>query len=321
MRSHRNWITRSLLYGAVLGGACNFLVLQAAAANFDYNLHAALWEVENEDSKVYIFGSYHILRNDTKWITEALVSAMEKSDTFVLEAPVDEEEMLEAQQYIDTQGYLPDGENLRCMLSVEALNAYQEMLRDLPLDLGTVDRMRPWLAQLSVSTAFYGTQNYSVMYGADIRVLGYAYANERPVRYLETPRQQLEFFAEATAGFEVRGFETFLVQLHDRPGRIDESIEDWRQGNVEALAMRLDRALSYSPNAKKVLLDDRNRSWATQIEQMLSENKTFFVTVGVGHLGGSGNIVELLCERGWPVRRLPTAGERVPSACTKSEAG
>jgi uncharacterized protein YbaP (TraB family) len=49
---------------------------------------------------------------------------------------------------------------------------------------------------------------------------------------------------------------------------------------------------------------------------MLPENKTTFVTVGVGHLGGPLSVIEILCSRGWKVERIQTAGEPVDPACS-----
>ena len=48
------------------------------------------------------------------------------------------------------------------------------------------------------------------------------------------------------------------------------------------------------PDARKALLDDRNARWALQIETMLTEKRTFFITVGVPALqNGALVIIEL----------------------------
>ena len=282
--------------------------------------HPALWLAEKDGGKVYIFGSYHILRKGVVWATPALVGAMEKSDGFVFEVPVGTESMPDAQAFIDSRGYLPQGKTLRAMLSPESLTRYQQLLSGLPLKPAEMDKLRPWLAQLTLSSSFYAERKFSVINGADIRVLAYAVTHKKPVRYLETPRQQLEFFFEAAETTELEGFEALVNNFDSRPASIDTAINAWIDGDVDELSMRLQRGLSGNPQGKKILLDDRNMSWATQIGDMLAENKTYFVTVGVGHLGGPLSVIEVLCSRRIKVERIATANEHVEPACPAAKA-
>jgi hypothetical protein len=224
--------------------------------------------------------------------------------------------MAEAQDFIDKQGYLPEGQTLSGMLSQQALQDYRAVLGKLPLKPAEMDRLHPWLAQLTLSSSFYEGQSFSVVNGADVRILGYAIRRKKPVRYLETPRQQLEFFAQSAGEFELTSFESMVESLHEMPRSIDTATTAWLAGDVDKLSMGLQHALEENPAAKKILLDDRNTAWARDIEEMLSENKTYFVTVGVGHLGGPGSVFEILCGKGYKIERLPTANERVEPACS-----
>jgi uncharacterized protein YbaP (TraB family) len=241
---------------------------------------------------------------------------MEKSDAFVFEVQVTEEPMKDAQQFIDSAGYLPEGQTLRGMLSPEALKKYQALIHDLPLDIREMDKLRPWLAQLTLSSSSNFQSKMSVVDGADVRIFAYALTHKKPVSYLETPRQQLEYFAEAATSAEVEGFESLVTNFDTRPTSMASAIAAWTEGDVHELGMRLHRGLASNPHARKILLDDRNLSWAARIEEMLGEDKTHFVTVGVGHLGGPLSVIEILCTRGWSVERLPTAGETVDPACS-----
>jgi uncharacterized protein YbaP (TraB family) len=289
--------------------------LAAAATVSRDNIHPALWLAEKDGGKVYIFGSYHILKKGVIWVTPALVSAMEKSDAFVFEVPVGAESMPDAQAFIDSRGYLPEGQTLRAQLSPEALQHYQQLLAGLPLKPREMDKLRPWLAQLTLSSSFYGERKFSVINGADIRILSYALTHKKPVSYLETPRQQLEFFFESAQTTELENFEALVNTFDRRPASIDAAIKAWIDGDVDELSMRLHRGLASNPKGKKILLDDRNLSWAEQISRMLAESKTTFVTVGIGHLGGPQSVIEVLCKRGVKVTRLATANEHVDTAC------
>jgi uncharacterized protein YbaP (TraB family) len=286
-----------------------------AALFFERENHPALWLVEDGQSKIYIFGSHHVLKSGTRWMTERLLDAVEEADAFVFEVEPSEKWMPDAQDFIDGSGYLPEGARLRDLLSEEALASYHRVMRDLDLDPLEMDKQQPWLAQLTLNSAFYGERAYSVEDGSDVRILRYANSHDKPVRFLETPRQQLEYFAAAMESAPVNGLEKVVHTLRDDPNAITDNIRNWRAGNVEEMATRLHDFFSYSPSTRRILLDDRNRSWATQIGAMMTEQQTYFVTVGVGHLGGPGSVIEILCKEGWNVTRVPTRGEDVPQAC------
>jgi uncharacterized protein YbaP (TraB family) len=312
MSLSNKFVTLCVIAVAVLGVR---LSSAEAALFFERYNHPALWKVENADSTVYIFGSHHVLKSGTRWVPRAFDTVMDEVDEFVFEVEPTEERMPDAQAFIDGSGYLPDGISLRNMLNDETRDSLQVLARRLRIDTDEMDRQRPWLALLTLSSAFYGQRDYSVEYGADVRILSYATWLEKPVRYLETPRQQLEYFAEAMEGAPVEGFEKIITNLHEEPDAIIENIRDWREGDVEATAMRLHAFFEHNPEAMRILLDDRNVSWAAQVEEMLSQGKTYFVTVGVGHLGGPGSVIDLLCKKGLNVERIPTEFEEVPPAC------
>ena len=311
-------LSRRLIESFVCGVLFLGAVTAARADAASGLAHPALWRIENGFHQVYVFGSFHILKKGVSWVTPTIVAAMEKADAFVFEVPVTEKApMADAQDYIDKQGYLPEGKTLSGMLSEQGLQAYQAVLAKLPLRPGEMDKLHPWLAQLTLTSSFYDGQSLSVINGADVRILGYAVGHRKPVRYLETPRQQLEFFAESAGDFEVTSFESMVESLRDTPSSIDSATAAWVSGDVDGLSMGLQHALERNPMAKKILLDDRNAAWAQEIEQMLSDSKTYFVTVGVGHLGGPGSVFEILCSKGYKIERLPTANEAVDPACPK----
>jgi uncharacterized protein YbaP (TraB family) len=313
MGNFRSTLRRTAAMAVLLGLAASAQPASAASSP----VHPAFWKVENVNgtSRVYLFGSYHILRRGIRWVTPTLVDAMKESDEFVFEVQVTEEPMKDAQQFIDSEGYLPEGQTLRGMLSSDGLTKYQEILRDLPLDIREMDKLRPWLAQLTLASSSNMERNFRVVDGADVRILAYAMTHKKAISYLETPRQQLEYFAQAATGTELESLEALVGSFEQRPQSMASAIAAWTEGDVHELGMRLHRGLADNAHARKILLDDRNLSWASQIEAMLGNDKTYFVTVGVGHLGGPLSVIEVLCTRGWTIERIPTAGERVDPAC------
>lgn len=245
---------------------------------------------------------------------------MAEADEFIFEAELSEDQMAEAQAFIDSTGYLPEGQTLRTMLSPEGLATYQQIVRRLPLDIRELDKLRPWLASLTLSSTYYHQQSYTVVNGADVRVMAYARTQKKPISYLETPRQQLEFYANAAHDVEISNLEALIATFNQRPRSIENGISAWVDGDVDELSMRLHRGLRNNPAGKRILLGDRNISWAAKVSDFLAGSKTHFITVGIGHLGGPKNVIGYLCKRGFKVERIQTGANPVPSACEAAEA-
>jgi len=63
-----------------------------------------------------------------------------------------------------------------------------------------------------------------------------------------------------------------------------------------------DTTLDTNPEARAALLDNRNAAWVVALKPWLDmERKTFFVTVGAGHLVGPGGVPALLKKEGYRV--------------------
>ena len=63
----------------------------------------------------------------------------------------------------------------------------------------------------------------------------------------------------------------------------------------------MNKGLSTTPGAMKLLIDDRNARWAKRLDTMLAESHTYFSTVGAGHLGGPHGLPALLKTHGYKV--------------------
>jgi len=73
----------------------------------------------------------------------------------------------------------------------------------------------------------------------------------------------------------------------------------WETGDVAGIkAIGPDRM---SAAERKVMLDDRNSAWVPQIEKMLAEKRTVFITVGAAHLVGPTGVPAQLRAAGYRV--------------------
>src|SRR5258705_6976717 len=115
----------------VLGAAFLLALPTASSAESALPLRAApaLWRVHNGASTVYLFGSLHILPRGYNWTTPEIDRAMNASDVFIFEVPVDEAAIQDQKAFIIEHGLLPLRQSLRSLLSTNEFQAYSAVLR------------------------------------------------------------------------------------------------------------------------------------------------------------------------------------------------
>ena len=73
---------------------------------------------------------------------------------------------------------------------------------------------------------------------------------------------------------------------------------------LAALAAVMNDSLKESPEVTRVLLTDRNRTWAEWIAERMKRPGTVFMAVGAGHLAGAEAVQAQLRARGLKAERV-----------------
>ena len=261
----------------------------------------ALWHIRGPQGEVYLLGSVHILPPGLNWRTPAISHAMSRSDVFVFEVPQDQTAVAELQSLVRAKGFLPPGENLRGLLDAKSLPDYDQAVAASGLQPEIINRERPWLAGLQLLFAGMTKLKYAPGSGVDSVLTADAEKNHREMRYLETIAEQFALLAPDDRTLEVQEFESGLKDLRDISAELDPMIQAWSVGDQAKLDRLINGDLDEFPQARKLLLDDRNRRWVPKIEAMLKEKHVFFITVGAGHLTGPEGVPALLRKDGYKV--------------------
>ena len=298
------------------------LVSAAASARNARPPEPALWEISAGPSKVYLFGSVHMLPRDWPWRSKAIDAAIRSSDVFVFETAMTADEIGKMRLFVHDNGKLPYGQVLSRMLSPEGLKDFNRALTLTPLDPESVNAMRPWLALMVLGD--YQVQNGPLRSfaeeGVDYTINQEVREAGKTVRYLETAESQFEILLEATPDNDIAGFESDLHDLLKADNTYSRLLKAWTAGNQPGLA-RVVAGESANLTERQLLLDKRNRNWLPQIESMMVSKKTIFVTVGAAHLVGPGSVLDMLCVRGWKVQRIKTGPSMPPPACPAYKSG
>jgi uncharacterized protein YbaP (TraB family) len=280
---------------------------QAQPAPAEFQAFPSLWHVKGDPKKgdlgeVYLLGAVHVLPPNLHWRSPVIGRAISRSDVFVFEVPQNETALTQLSALIQTQGFLPADQTLRAQLHPAALSDYDAAIAASGLSPAAVEHERPWLAGLQLMFAQIAKLKFSAGDGVDSILMAQAAKTHKQMRYLETIAEQFALLAPSDRALELQEFEAGLKDLRDVGAELEPLIQAWSIGNQVELDRLINGDLDEFPEARKQLLDDRNKRWVPKIEAMLKEKRVFFITVGAGHLTGPVGVPALLRKAGYTVQ-------------------
>ena len=264
----------------------------------------AMWTVHGQQGTVYMLGSVHALPKNVHWQTPRLMAAINQADTFVFEVPMNAESREKAVAYFRKNALLPWGTALPSMFDTEMRADFREVMMLTHADPTFVVYMRPWLAALFLEGAASGTGALYPAEGVDNKV--YAIAKGRGVtQFRALERDEDQFRLLIKDGHETDEIADLRLIFKDilanRGADGKPLLAAWMQGDTKTIARLVPESKAATPAFRKVWIEDRNRKWVPQIEAMLTENRTFFITVGAAHLVGKTGVPNLLRAAGYHV--------------------
>lgn len=285
-----------------LPGCCAVLLalLVCASARAD----PALWVAKSPTTTVYLFGTVHVLPDGTDWRYPMLDKALKASDKLYVEEDDDDPatmQMLVLKYGMDPQhplsGKLDDAD--RACLGAAAKDA------GVVGGATTLDAMQPWLAALTLSVAPIVKAGYDPKSGADKQLERAFRAAARPIGVFETAEEQIRLFASLSPALQMDLLRNTLDDYAKGPAQVKALIADWQAADVSAIAKVVNGDMrTHYPALFKLLLVDRNRNWAKQIETLLKGHVTVFVAVGAGHLAGPDSVQVQLAKLGIKTERV-----------------
>ena len=281
------WVAVIIMYGLVASGRAQ----------------PAIWQLSDDDSEVYLFGTVHILPPDMEWRTDAIDRAFEVSGTVWFEAPAtDPAAQAETLRLVQQYGLNAPGNPLSSQISSESLEKLQEVAASTGLPAVLLEPMRPWLASVTLSATYIQAQGFQPESGVESILWPEAEAAGKALAYFETLEEQVRFFADLPPDIEVGYFEQTLTEFDDAAGELDELVSAWAAGDVATIDRIMnDEARESAPEVYDRLIIDRNIRWVERIDEVLAGSGTHFIAVGAGHIAGPKGIAELLRERGYTV--------------------
>lgn len=258
-----------------------------------------LWKLSGEGIRdSYIFGTIHLLCPDDLELSDVLKERLASADQLVLELDFDDPSLM-----TDVQKYMiMDDQTLSDLFSeeeYESLSTFFEEKMGMPIAF--MQKVKPFMlmsmmlpAALDCTPASYETS-----------LVQLAKNNKQEVIGLETVEEQMTaidaFPQEEMADMLIDYIENF----EDTKDEFKSMVAAYKQQDPDALLAEMQEQLEESDSEEfnEVMLVKRNHAWIERIEKIAGE-KSSFIAVGAGHLGGPEGIIALLREAGFEVEAI-----------------
>jgi uncharacterized protein YbaP (TraB family) len=236
----------------------------------------AMFVVRDADTTIYLFGTFHALDGNERWLDGSIRNAFENSNELVLET------------------LLPEGPN-----------AVQQLRQAQPISHASGSFLATTRIAISASRA----EGMQVENGADTVLRHIAESEGKPVEQLETLQFQLNMFNKLpAAGSPPRNAKVGQAVQQEAVEDLSQTMAQmqsaWKRGDQKVFVQMLEQLDQSSPDTYRMMFTDRNARWADWIAARLQTPGTVFVAVGAGHLAGKDSVLVRLAEKGIESRRI-----------------
>jgi hypothetical protein len=257
----------------------------------------ALWVVKDEDTTIYLFGTFHALDGKTDWFNEEVKTAFDQSGELVLEALIPEDPAA-MQPVVMKYALDTSGKPLTAKLSHDAQKAMAVELGKMGAPANAFDGFKPYFASMTLVMVQMQKLGVAADKGTEAILRKAAKEAGKPVGELENVEFQMAMFDRISEASQVQMLEQTLKSLDEIPADTARMLAAWNGGDAAGFKKLMDESSAEGPEAYKVIFSDRNATWAEWVDNRLDKPGTVFVAVGTGHLAGKDSVQQLLDKRG-----------------------
>ena len=283
-----------LLTGAVIAVAL-WLAPAIAAAQ------PPVWVIKDQDSTIVMFGSVHLLPPGTDFRPQALKDALAHAEDVWFEAPMDAAGLSAATNAALAHAFLPQGQTLSALLTPAGRARLAALAKGLGVPAEQLDRLQPWYAELTLQEGLFEQMGIKGADGVEEQLWGGLSPTAKRVT-LETPEQQIGFFAEAPMNEQLASLEQTLKDAPKARSDYQQLLKAWMGADVHMLEKKvLEPLRKSSPGLYRRVVAQRNANWVAAIDRRLKGKGETLIVVGMGHLIGPDGVPAQLRRQGYEV--------------------
>ena len=279
-------------------------IISAGLAMAPAHTEPAIWTMSDSDTVISIVGTVHHLPEDLDWRSGNIGKVFDAAHTVCFEIDANAR-AYESHVMRNRRGFFRPGNNLTDHLTRRQAKTLKRRARALDVPFHVLNLMKPWLASITLDNAFI--EQLELGDGVEFSLYPDLLASGKELCELETLEEQLGGWVGMTLDDQVRqlfseypGTEdlTEIESLAFSKDLLMELIEDWAEGDVDAIGDLVNIEAAINEGFHDALLFDRNTRWVPRIEALLETEGNIMVAVGAAHLAGDDSVITMLRARG-----------------------
>ena len=286
-----------------------------------YQPSPAIWLLEDEDTKIYMFGTIHVLPEGFRWRNAEFDRIISEVDELVVEtSDADSEAGMQsffAQLMADSASRTPTSKRL----SPEAGQKWLKLGELAGIPAEQFDTSPPLLSMFGAGLQMMEAQGSDHAYGVETVLEAEFAAAGKPVGSIEDSLEVLQSLLGIDEELLLKDLETDLaewdgttidtlmveIEEGDAPAvPVDpfQGEHDWAQGQIHGLDDMGFGETEFGLELERVMLENRNAKWTVWLADRLEQPGTILLAVGAAHLAGDVSVQSMLTERGLEVKRI-----------------
>ena len=224
------------------------LVLAAALPDAD----PAVWVVRDDDTTIYLFGTFHLLDGKSDWFNDEVKAAFEASQEVVLEA-VPPENPLELQSMVMKYAMDANGRTLSSRVPPALMTKLDAQLTAMGVPLAMLEPMDPWFVTNMLAVRSLQKLGLTGEHGAEAVISTAAAQAGIPLRALEGFEFQIRLFDAMPEKLQVEMLRMSIEELEEIDDVLKPMLAAWSRGDVETFAGIFNDELAQGKAMEKIL--------------------------------------------------------------------
>ena len=266
-----------------------------------------LYAAERDGQRVFVFGSIHLGVDGMYPLPATVLDAFDAADALALELVLDEIDAATMQRALATYAKLPPGQSLAGVMPDALWWRTQAAADALGLSVAELATSRPWYVATQLVLLKLAQSGFRMEQGVDQHLASRARRLGKRVLALENLYEQMNAFASMDPQTEQSYLALTLDELPDMQPYAARLLGAWWRGDAAAINELGNEQIRIAGGEAlyQRLMVARNRRMVTRIMTAATRYPTLFVTVGVAHLVGEGDLISMLKDAGYRMTPLP----------------
>ncbi|MGO2075556.1 MAG: TraB/GumN family protein [Pseudoalteromonas sp.] len=282
-----------------------YLTFTLLLTSFASNAEPALWQIEKEGVKSYLFGTVHVGDSTMKGLSKKVTNAINASEKVIVEVDISTISPAEMQRRSMPFMMLKNGHKLQSQLSQQNYQKLTDYFKNKSIDIAMFDKFAPWAVMVTMMQIEFQEAGFSEQNGIDKQVITYAKSKNIPIGELETLEYQMEMFTNLSLLSNEMIEETF-EQLADVESYFINLVNAWKTGDMDTLTDYYNTSFddsNYGEISEQVMLIERNDNWVKSLTPRIGKEK-LFIAIGALHLPEKHGLLKQLKDQGFTITRL-----------------